>query len=112
MIARLRGILGAARDENPTVVCLDRAKSDRNVKIDVEHLLLLPFVVHVVEGHDLLVELKEVNFVCPGSLKHLLLGIGLPLDHSNSSLREIVGHCQLRIPVEADVLLVLAACVA
>ena len=63
VVARLGSVLGTTCDEYPAVVSLDRAESDRNIEVDVEDFSLLSFVVDVVEGHNLLVELEEVNLV-------------------------------------------------
>jgi hypothetical protein len=82
---------------------LYRAKPYRDVEVDVEHLPLFPFVVDVVESYDLLVEFKEVDLVGHYCFYFLLV---LPVYHADASLGEVVGHCELRIPVEADVLLV------
>ena len=51
----------------------------------------------------------KVNFVCAHFLHLILILLCLrSIQHSYSSLGEIVGHCKLRIPVEANVVLVLA----
>ena len=65
VVARLGSVLGTARDEYPPVVSLDRAEPDGNIEVNVEDLPLLSLVVDVVEGHNLLVKLEEVNLVRP-----------------------------------------------
>ena len=67
-------------------------------------------MVHVVEGHNLLIELEEVDLVCANLLHLVLVLLRLrSIHHSDASLGEVVGHCKLRVPVEADVVLVLAS---
>lgn len=109
VVAGLRGVLCASCDEDSAIVRLDRAKPDRNVEVDVQHFSLLALVVHIVESHYFLIELEEVNFVCADFFHLVLVLLGLrSIQHSYASLREIVGHCELRVSVEADVLHVLA----
>ena len=64
-------------------------------------------MIHVVEGYDLLVELEEVDFVGPDRFDLLLVcGLG-SVDKPDACLGEVVGHGELRISIEADVLVLL-----
>ena len=66
-------------------------------------------MVHVVERHDFLIEFEEMDFVGAYLVDCDVLLLGLrSVQHSDSSLREVVGHGELRVSVEADVVLVLA----
>ena len=66
-------------------------------------------MVHVIECNYLLIELEEMNLVGPHLLHLILVLVSLrPIQHSNASLGEVVGHRELRVPIEADVILVLA----
>lgn len=109
MVARLGSVLGAASDEDAAIVCLNRAKSDGNHKVYVQHLSLFPLVIYVVECYNFLIKLEEMDFVC----LHLFFNNALALlgrlaSHSYTSQVEVVCHRQLRVPVEADVLTLLA----
>ena len=65
-------------------------------------------MIYVVECCDLLVELEEVDFVCPHFFHLTLVLLSLrTVQHSNTCLREIVCHGKLGVAVEADVILVL-----
>lgn len=109
VIARLGSVLRASRNENASIVGLDGAKPDRNVEVDVEYLPLLALVIHVVEGHNLLIELEEVDLVRAYLLHLVLVLLCLrPIEHPDASLSKVVRHCKLRVPVEANVVLVLA----
>ena len=68
MIRRLRRVFRSASDKNPTVICLNRAESDRDHEVNIENFSLLPLMVHIVEGHDFLIELEEVDLVGSGSV--------------------------------------------
>lgn len=102
MVAGLRGVLGSSCNEDPSIIGLNGTKSDGNVKVNVENLSLFPLMVHIVKSNDLLVKLKEVNLVCHNRLDFLLL---LPIDHADASLRKVVCHRQLGVPVETNILL-------
>lgn len=87
---------------------MDRAESDRNVKINIEHLSLLAFVVDVVEGDRLLVEFKEMNFICDRDLQLAVVLLVLVLvAQPDARLSKVVCKRELRIPVEANILGVL-----
>jgi len=74
---------------------------------------LLSLVIDVVKGHNLLVELEEVDLVCSCRFKLLLVCLILgSIDHSDACLCKVVCHRKLRVPIEADVLLMLASVVA
>ena len=103
MIARLRCVLCSSCDEDPPIVCLNGAESDWNVKVDIEHLSLFPLVINVVERDYFLIKLKEMDFVGHDCLDLLLV---LSVDHANTRLREVVCHGELRVTVEANVLLI------
>ena len=103
MVARLGSILSSSSDKYPAIICLYRAEPNRNIEIDVEHLPLLPLVIDVVESHNLLVKLEEMDLVGHYCFYFLLV---LPINHTDAGLGEVVGHGELRIPVVADVLLV------
>lgn len=62
-------------------------------------------MVNVVEGDNLLIELEEMDLVRHHCLYLLLV---LPINHTDTCLREVVGHSQLRIPVETNILLVVS----
>lgn len=67
-------------------------------------------MVHVVERHDFLIEFEEMDFVGAYLVDCDVLLLGLrSVQHSDSSLREVVGHGELGVPVEANVVLVLTA---
>jgi hypothetical protein len=103
MVARLRSILSSSSNKYSAIIGLYRAEPNRNVKVNIEHLPLLSLMVDIVESHDLLVEFEEVDLVSHYCFDFLLI---LSIDHADTSLREVIGHGELRIPVEADVLLV------
>lgn len=66
-------------------------------------------MVHVIERNYLLIELEEMNLVGPHLLHLILVLMSLrPIQHSDASLGEVVRHRELRVPIEADVILVLA----
>jgi hypothetical protein len=96
-------VFGSSGDEDSAVVGLDRTESYGDVEVDVQHLPLLSFVVDVVKSHNLLIELEEVNLVGHNCFYFLLI---LPINHANPCLGKVIGHGELRIPVKADVLLV------
>ena len=66
-------------------------------------------MVHIIECNYLLIKLEEMNLVGPYLLHLILVLVSLrPIQHSNASLGKVVGHRELRVPIEADVILVLA----
>jgi hypothetical protein len=62
-------------------------------------------MVDIVERNYLLIKLEEMDFVCHHCLDFLLV---LSVDHTDPRLRKVIGHCKLRVTVEADVLLVVS----
>ena len=113
MIAWLGSILCTTSNEYASIICLDWAESNGNVEVDVEHLPLLSLVIDVIKGHNLLVKFEEVDLVGSCRFKLLLVRLILwSIDHSDACLCKIVGHCKLRVPIEADILLMLASVVA
>lgn len=108
MVAGLGSVFGASRDEDAAVVGLDRTKPNWDRKVDVQHLSLLSFLVDVVECHDFLVELEEMDFVCHYLLYSLLVVLCRLSDQPDAGLFEIVGHRKLRVSVKANVLALLA----
>jgi hypothetical protein len=70
---------------------LDRAESYWNVEVDVQNFSLLSFVVDIVEGNYLLIELEEMNFVSSSGFN--LLGVcSRSTNHPYSGLSKVVGH--------------------
>jgi hypothetical protein len=66
-------------------------------------------MVHVIERNYLLIELEEMNLVGPHLLHLILVLVSLrSIQHSNAGLGEVVRHRELRVPIETDVILVLA----
>lgn len=109
MIAGLRGVLGSSSYEDSAVIGLDGTESYWNVEVNVQNLSLLAFMVHVVERHDFLIEFEEMDFVGAYLVDCDVFLLGLrSVQHSDSSLREVVGHGELRVAVEANVVLVLS----
>ena len=105
MVARLRSVFSSTGNENPSIICLYRAESNRDVKVYVQHLPLLPLVIDVVERYYLLIKLEEMDFVCHHCLNFLLV---LTVDHTDPCLGKVVGHCKLGVTIETDVLLVVS----
>ena len=60
-------------------------------------------MINVVESDYFLIEFKEVDLVGHHGLDLLLV---LAIDHLDPRLREVVSHRQLRVPIEADILLI------
>lgn len=63
MVRALRTVLCAASYENFTVICLNRAKTDRDREILQKLFTALPIVIHIVVGNYFLIEFEEVDFV-------------------------------------------------
>ena len=103
MVGALRGILGSSSDEDSAIVCLDGAEPDWYHEVDIQHFSLLPLLVDIVERYDFLVEFEEVDLVGPHAFSNLRSCLG-SIYHSDAGLGKVVGHCQLGVPVEADVL--------
>jgi len=111
MIWGLRSVLSSACDKDPTIICLDWAKSYWDIEIDVQDLPLFSFVVNIIERHNLLIEFEKMNFVCSNHLELLLVLVGLgAVNHADASLIEVIGHCELRVSVEWNVLSLSATC--
>lgn len=105
MITGLRSILGSTSDENSSIVGLNRAKSDRNIEVNVQYLPLFPLVIDVIKCHDLLVKFEKMNFVCSNNFQLLLILVVLrAVYHSDASLGKIVSHSELRISIERNIL--------
>ena len=66
MVRRLRRVFGSSGDKDPSVVSLDRTKSNRDHEVDIQYFPLFPFVVDVVKSNNFLIELKEVDFIGSG----------------------------------------------
>ena len=105
MIARLRCVLRSTSNKDPAVIRLYGAESNRDIEVYVQHLSLFSLVIDVVECDYLLIKLEEMDFVRHHCLDFLLV---LSVDHTDTCLRKVVGHCKLRVTVEADVLLVVS----
>lgn len=106
MITRLRSIFSSTCDENSSIIGLYRTKSNWYVKINIQNFSLLSFVINIIEGYNLLIKFKEMNFVC-SSCFNLLCICCRSAYHSNSSLSKVIRHGQLRISIEANVLILL-----
>ena len=93
MITTLGSVFSSTCDKYSSVICLNRAESDWDIKIDIQDFSLLSLVVHVVKCDDFLIKLEEMNFVCPNHFNFLLILICLrPINHSDTSLGKIIGH--------------------
>lgn len=63
---------------------------------------MLSLLVHVVERDNPLIKLEEVDFVSASYV--LLFTLLLFIHHLDAGGGKVVGHGQLRVPIEADVL--------
>lgn len=85
MIARLRGVLGATGNENPSIVGLDRAEPNWDVEVDVQELARFLVLIDVVESHHPLIKFEKVDSA--GSLSLLLhLGETIAVDVTHRPL--------------------------
>ena len=105
MIAWLRSIFRSPCNEYPTIICLNWTKSNRNIEIDIQNFSLLALMVYIIKGDNLLIKLEKMNFICSDFFHLLRITIILFIDHTNSCLLIIISHSQLRIAIEAYVLL-------
>lgn len=101
----LRSVFSSSSNENSPIICLDRTESNWDVEVYVQNFSLLSFVINIVECHNFLIKLEEMDFVGPYHLKFLLILIFLSsINHTDTGLLEIVRHGKLRVSVEWNVL--------
>ena len=81
MVGALRGVFGAASDEDASIVGLNAAEADGDVEVDREQLTGLLVLIHVVERNHSLVKLEEVNAVRHPRLVHLAEAFHLGVVH-------------------------------
>jgi len=105
MIAWLRSIFRSPRNKYTTIICLNWAKSYRNIKVNIQDFSLLALMIYIIKSYNLLIKLKKMNFICSNFFHLLRITIILFIYHTNSSLLVIISHRQLRIAIEAYILL-------
>ena len=105
MIAWLRSILRSSCYKYTTIICLNWAKSNRNIEVNIQDFSLLALMVYIIKGDNLLIKLKKMNFICSNFFHLFRITIILFIHHTNSCVLIVIGHRQLRIAIEAYVLL-------